>query len=181
MKVHCVDWLKTIIIAPGLQVSSISRGYAPSMPHLPMLAIFCKSHPTVRGRYQFKDFNFDEERRNPSLKFLQVDVALTIALKGNNDGKIAVDALLSWLPQVREDHELARNWRETWNIEYVMKDVKYFAFWPMMNSMYVQDAHARFRRLRNDADELLLPDPQLLVEWLSYAKMWCENGVSNTM
>ncbi|KAF1916041.1 hypothetical protein BDU57DRAFT_515880 [Ampelomyces quisqualis] len=181
MKVQCVDWLKTVIIAPDPQVWGLSQGYSPPMPHLPMLAMFCKSHPSVQIRYQFDDFKFGDERKNSSLNFLRAGVALTVALKGDKDGEDAALSLLGCLPRIREDNELARNWRETWNIEYLMKNVKNFAFWPKMNSKYARDAHARSCRLRHDADVLLVNDPQLFDKWLSYTKLWCEHGISNTV
>lgn len=180
MIVHCVTWLTTVIIASDLHVWSLFRGHAPWLAHMPMLAMSCKSHPSVKVRYQFIDFEFEEERSNSSLRLIQMGVALTIALKGEKNGRDAVDALLSWLPRAWDDYELARNWRETWNIEYLMKGVKNFAFWPRMNSMYAQDGQARFRRLRDDANELMLPDPHTIIKWLSYTKVWCEDGTSCT-
>jgi hypothetical protein len=92
-----------------------------------MLAMFCKSHPSVQVRYQCSDFEFDDECGNSSLKSLQVGMALTVALKSDNAGKNAAIALLGWLSRVQDDLELACNWRETWNIEHLGKNVKNFA------------------------------------------------------
>jgi hypothetical protein len=167
-----LQWLSTVIIAAGIKCLAMANTYAPPMPDLPPLAMFCKQHPHIDIRYQFPNFGFDCDIKIPSsLNYLSAGVCLVAALQGDRAGAKARNALLGPHRWVQMLYEEAQHWREVWNIQYLLKGVKNFTIMPT--------AHMgpSLLNLQRDADFVEITEAKW-VEWQLYSSAWLQHGIS---
>jgi hypothetical protein len=175
MKASKLAWLSMVIIDSKAPCLSVTNPKAPPMPDLPALVSFCKQNPEVEVRYQFANFEFDWTVENPSLIFFTVGLVLTTALKGDEAGETAKEALLSQSTWLQVLYKEARHWREVWNIAYLLKDVNNFTVWPTVQP--TGDYFAGYFTITIDAEKLHAGDTRVW-DWYRYAKLWVENGIS---
>jgi len=143
------------------------------MPDLPGLASFCKQSRNVMVRYQFE--NFVPDNPNSLVLFLTAGIALTYAVKGNEAGIEAQRSLVGSRISMGSLIQEAQHWRETWGIQYHLRGISNFSFWPVTADSgkdvfgYRFVEHFGIARGSNNTRIAVLR---------RYARMWFDNGIS---
>ncbi|KAH7091417.1 hypothetical protein FB567DRAFT_274113 [Paraphoma chrysanthemicola] len=166
-----LQWLSTVIIASGTKCLAMRQSKAPPMPDLSSLAMFCKQHPHIDVRYQFSNWDLESNNGGKSLNFLAAGVCLIAALHGDELGRIARNRLVGFNLWAQILHEEARHWREIWNVQYLLKGIENFAFWPTAELSSCRSI------LERDAVNLEI-DEERLNWWQQYTSDWISHGIS---
>ncbi|KAH7081376.1 hypothetical protein BKA63DRAFT_207177 [Paraphoma chrysanthemicola] len=166
-----LHWLSTVIIASETKCLAMRQSKAPPMPDLPPLAMFCKQHAHIDVRYQFSNWDFGAKTGVQTLNFIAAGVCLIAALHGDEVGLIARNRLVGVNLWAQILYEEARHWREVWNVQYLLKGVKNFAFRPT--------AELSLCRVILDRDAVRLEiDEERLDRWQQYTSDWISHGIS---
>jgi hypothetical protein len=146
------------------------------MPDLPNLARFCQQHPTLMVRYQFGNFVLNDFNIFTFVGFVTTGVALTFAVAGDDAGLEAQRALLYSRIPMRTLIQEAQHWCEIWGVQYHLRSIKNFSFWPMTTGNgkvddlpgYVVFARTAIAKRANSKRK---------ADWLRYTKVWFETGI----